>query len=375
MKQLAWFFTCALVLGASPLSAAQFKLTHSVEPLGVASKYVQLTNAAPAGVAMPELKARTVFGFWPVAGDTNGGRWFCITATKPKATLYFDANGDNRLADEKPVVAVRASWSSIDFDPMPVVLHYGTTQRTYHVAVQMWNVQFARVQSASVYKGVVTFGTAKQNLELWDYNVNGRFSDLYESGKGADVVVIGSGEARKQVRLGKYIEYRNQLYRVEVAADGSTVAIEPATDVKWGELALAPGVTELELVGANGEFTRRNPGASIRLPEGTYDLDSWAVQKRDSKGVVWVLECPRGAGTVSVSAAQTNRLVLPDAIHVSLKYLGQETAGYFIASLTNEFAETLIVYKDRARTAAVTPALVIKSTDGKYAVTNDFRYG
>ena len=370
-----------LLLAGSALAAPEQWLKYHLSQEGRAYRWVDLTNKAPVGVALPKLDGTAYFARWKTPMDPSGGRWMCFDRTRkagPWNRIYFDSNGNGRLDDETPHVSKRTDTYSAYFEPVRVVFKGEDGPTTYHLLFRFMKYDENDVrlltQSGGWYEGSVELAGKRREVKLIDNNVNGVFNDRSLTPDDADRIEIGNTESGSRY-LGRLIEVDDQMLEIEVAKDGAFIKTTPAKDLQFGEVKVPEGITSFAAVGEVGHFIRKPGKGAIKLPVGAYRLYEWSQDRKDDKGVEWGLAGSDfgEAANFTVAADKSAALKIGEPVRVSVDAAESRSEVRFSLKVQGALGETVDITRNGQRPVA--PKLVIASADGSYSKTNSFEYG
>jgi hypothetical protein len=392
MKQA--FITTVLGLAAGLLCQAtaapaeQWLEYHtSTEPKGY--RWIGLSTNAPAGVALPaDLKPGALFGRWSNGmdpfkgrGNPNNGRVFCLDASRkagPCDRIFFDQNGNGQLDDDVAIKSSDRDTSGASFPPIKVLFKTADGPVTYHLIARLYQNDKSRanllVGSAGWYEGTVKLGGKPHQVQLIDSTVNAVFNDMTDDPYNSDRLMVDGGRSGQRY-LGKYLEVDGQLLRLEVARDGAFIKVEKAEGVQYGTVKVPAGVTEVTAFSRNGHFTRQPTNGEFTLPTGRHRVNSWTLERKDEKGVLWKLSGSGFSGKAMFDVA-TNKaasLKIGEPVQTSLTFQETKTGGSFDLKLTGTLGETIEVMRGKERARA--PKLLVASAEGSLHYTNTFEYG
>lgn len=342
---------------------------------------VELSSDAPQDVELPEFKTDSpFFAKWATPLDERGHRWIALDRSGSRGLgdlLYIDTNGDGRLDDETPHKGQRTDTYRVRFDPIAVYLDGEDGPITYHLIFefQRYDARNPRLSigSAGCYEGTVLIDGDCVPCVLVDYTVNGVFNDA--SGRfNADRILLGDDSNRKEHFVGRYLEYGDALYRLNIAQDGAFVAVTAAPDVKSGVVTMPDNLSTFTAGGVNGLFERKVNDGQMRLPEGTYRVYHWQINRID-KGQYWTLS---GSGfprehSFEVSADAPVALAIGEPVSSRLSVRQQQGTYSINQYLRGLQGERISLMQNNSRPPA--PKVHIRSQDGTYDRTFSLEYG
>ncbi len=374
----------ALALAGSAYAQKEQWLEYHMDREGRGYHMLELTTNPPPNVALPKFKAKPYFVRWLTPMDPSGGRWVCFDRTRksgPYDRLYVDTKGDGRLDDKPALSATRTDQYSAYFDPAKLTFKGEDGPITYHLLFRFMQYDSkqvrALVSSAGYYAGKVDLGGKKKYIELLDNNVNGAFNDQGGRPGDADCVVVEKDMAGQRY-LGKLLEVDKQFFRIEVARDGAFVKLQKAEDVALGQVRVPEAISELSLYGANGHFVRKPDKGGFSLPVGTYHVNQWTINRKDSKGASWQLMGygfdAKKEATLEVAGAQPVSFEIGEPIHLRFDATNISKSSYtFNLGFYGKYDETIQILKGGQRPTG--PKLALVSADGAYRQTNTFEFG
>lgn len=339
-------------------------------------RWLELSTNAPSQVALPQLRAKALYGEWKNGWDRS--RWICVDGASRAGgydRIFFDSNGNGRLDDEKPLSPVERQGGMVAaFPPLKMVFKGEDGPVTYHLGARVYDMEGGVAQllitAAGWYEGTVDFGGKKRKVELFDYSINGLFNDSGLGSTQADQISL-AGSPR---HVGKYIEVDNQLYRLDIARDGAFLKVQKAEGVKTAAVKVPETISEIEAVGENGHFTRKPVKGEFNLPEGKYRMQRWAIQRKDSKGDEWAL-IGTGFGPAADFVAGTEKVFvgIGEPIRPIVEAQESRTEIQFGLKLFGPLDETVNIMRGDERGRA--PQLALASLKGSYKTTSTFEYG
>jgi hypothetical protein len=202
--------------------------------------------------------------------------------------MYVDVDGDGSLDDETPVKGRQSEQYTVYSTrrslsqgrrrpPSPItVMRILQLQRTKHLPM---------ISSGSYTKGR-PYRRQTRPLCLGGLQHQRTFDDKAEI--LTPTYSSRSERDRKTFHVGNYQEYGDTLYRVKIARDGAFVELTPASDVAWGIVNVPLSITKFTVGGLNGMYEKTPKEGRVRLPEGTYRVNEWQIDRKD-KGQNWTL--------------------------------------------------------------------------------------
>lgn len=336
----------------------------------------------PAHVRCPEFKSdNPLFIKWYTPMDSQGFRWIALDRSTPYGQqhdlLYIDSNGDGHLDDEKPYQGQRSDQYRMAFDPFPVYLIGEDGPITYHLACQFYSYdersRYLMMSSGGYYEGTVLIGDESAGCVLVDTNGNGTFDDTAED-FNADRILLGEPQNRREYFIGRYLDYKGTLYRLQVARDGAFVSIAAAPDVVFGVVQIPESVTKFSAGGVNGMYDKTPQNGYVRLPEGTYRVYQWEIARQD-KGRDWTLRgnnFPRQE-SFTVSADTPVRLDIGEPVFSRLSVSQRQGIYTINQELRGRMNEQVSMLQYGRQPPA--PKVRIRSKTGEYDRTFSLEYG
>jgi len=388
-KRVTWFLVWGLggILFVSQALAAgeqwlRYNYSKDADQIGRSSPTLRMSGDRPAGVELPELKdPKPMFVTWKsplakggqvqIAFDSDG---------KPGAynLLYVDTDCDGNLKEESAFKPFRTDEYSAEYGPVKILLEGDDGPVAYHLNFihRKYNASevLLSVMSACWYEGTITIGGQKQLCVLTDMTNNGQFNDTSKEYYSADRIVIGKEPNAQTAIVGKFIQLEGKLYRLEVARDGAFVKISPADDA-LGKIKVPQEVNELFATGDNGLFRIAPKEGLDSIPEGSYRIYRWAIEKSDDKKSKWTMQGEgfRESGDFEVKKGQTAFLAVGEPVTSKLDVKASRGKYSFNHSLTGQMGERISILKNSERMPA--PKLRIVSKDKIFDKSYSFEYG
>ncbi len=306
--------------------------------------------------------------------------------------LYVDGNGDGRLSADEKLKGIQreTAWT---FGPTKMMVHSGTKKVPQWFLFQFADyeidtdktVRSLHALNSGYYTGTVHFGQQKRLIAVVDNNGNGLYNDLTKTGKLGDRLLIdfnGDGEfdirptSEETQPLGRYVLVADQYWQVDVAADGSSVAVQPLAKA-LGTLQSDISEFALLLRDEEGDLRVRGSGGIAKVPTGDYTLVRCQFVLNDQAGRRWVFT---GGGesrvTVKVPANESARLLLgpPLTPKIEVTRIDNEKIALTL-SLHGAGGETYneVYYNDNAKPPV--PKARLFDSNGRELAQLDFHYG
>ena len=345
------------------------------------SQSMKSTTERPEGVELPVLKDNEPLFFkWSSPMANNGHLLMAIDRTSAFGAhnlLYIDSDGDGDIKDETVIETYRTNSTHAYFGPVKVTFEGEDGPITYHLNFSLCDhgprTLFAR--SGCWYEGTVTVDGAKRHCMLIDYNANGTFDDKSINANDCDRIQIGEKDDKDTRFVGNYIEIEDTLHRLQIASDGAYVKLAAAEDVNFGNIRLPESITEFAAGGENGLFVLKLKKGIGSLPVGQYCIEHWAIERKDDAGSNWRLQGSGFSknGHFNVTEMQETELSIGEPIISTLEAQNKEGTYSFSQNLKGKLNESVYITLNGKR--APPPKLHIKSKDGTYDQTFDFKYG
>jgi hypothetical protein len=292
--------------------------------------------------------------------------------------LYIDSNGNGHLDDESVAAAYRTDQYNAYFGPVKVIFEVEDGPVTYHLNFRFYNSRDRErlyTSSGGWYAGDITVGGAKKHCVLFDYNVNGTFSDKSLNAAECDRIQIGKKGIQDTRFVGNYIDVDGILYQPEIARDGAYIKLAKAEDVQFGDIRMPESITEFSAGGENGLFILKPEKGVGSLPMGKYRVNYWAIERKDERGKKWKL---RGSlfsrkGDFDITADKETKHSIGEPIISTLKATKSDSGYSFNQNLQGRLGERIELTRNGTRPRA--PKLHIKNKDSTYDRTFSFEYG
>lgn len=334
-------------------------------------------------IDVPKLASKSpLFIQWSTPMDPAGFRYAVFDRTNKYGlcnVLYFDTNGNRRLDDDPKIEGIQVNEYEAEFWQVPVQFDSPDGPITYHLNLRFYSYNeestYVYAYAGCRYEGEVAINGQKQRCVLIDNNVNGTFNDKSDDFNN-DQIRIGPDEGSVTAAVGNYLEYKDALYRVEIAQDGAFVDLNPAPDVAYGTVQLPKTITEFTAGGMNGVYTRQVKDGQIRLPEGRYRISEWSIKRKDEQGTEWTLRGynPQKDDQFTVSKdASADLKAIGEPVFANLSTSENEQSIYINQRMTGQLGESISINKDGKQAPA--PRLNIRDKTGRYDRTFALEYG
>ena len=108
---------------------------------------------------------------------------------------------------------------------------------------------------------------------------------------------------------------------------------------------------------------------------GKYRVNYWAIERKDEKGKKWKMQGEgfSNKGDFDITADKETELSIGEPIISAIEAQNRSGTLYFRHNLKEQLGERIELTRNGAQPPA--PKLHIKSNDGTYDRTFDFRYG
>ncbi len=327
--------------------------------------------------------------------DVGGKSVWAAVVGGDSPKLFVDTDGDNDLADEKPL-AGKAQGSQVAFGTVELATPAGAPVR---VALQAYmdrgkpaKPRFLRMGGAGCFTGKVTLAGKTYNVAVIDSNLNGRYTDTIEGkesfSRDIDAVVIdlnGDGQfaplsltiqPMEWMPLAKGVKVADAYYTVTVAADGSTIELAKA-DPGFGTLDL--GASDVEIMAfSDFGFQRIQGGGKVPLPAGKYMPIRVSLSRTDADGAKWTLRRSSGTDKLSqlrIEAGKTCVIKLGPPL-VARTDVQQRDRNVFIGlSLVGKAGTTYAAGATKNNKRQPAPTFEIIDGNEKVIHTGKFEYG
>lgn len=346
-------------------------------------QYRQPTSAKPEGVKLPEFKAeKPLFMEMKTPMAASGSVWLAFDKSSPTGQydrVIIDGNANGDLSDDAAVEPYRRDSNMFMFGPLKIVFSSPDGPITYHLTAELrvypdGSRTYCLLSGGCWYEGAITVGGVKKHCVLIDYNVNGVFNDKSANPEECDRIRIGAETDRDTRYVGNFIEVGDRLYKPEIARDGACITLTEATDVSFGAVRVAQGITSFGAGGVNGLFLCKPENGLVKLPVGDYRIERWSIAKTDDKGAKWELQAsPGDRGTFTVAKDQEKELPIGEPIYSEAQYTKSGSFYNFSQNLVGRHGERVTLTRNGSQPPP--PKLRIRSRDGAYDRALSFEYG
>jgi hypothetical protein len=294
--------------------------------------------------------------------------------------VYIDANANGDLSDDAAVEPYRRESNRFVFGPLKIVFSSPDGPITYHLNAELrvypdGSRTHCLLSSGCWYEGPITVGGVKKHCVLIDFNVNGTFNDKSTNAAECDRICIGEEAGRDTRYVGNFIEVGDKLYKPEIAQDGACITLTEATDVAFGAVRVAQGITSFNAGGANGLFICKPENGLARLPVGDYRVQQWSIVKTDDRGARWELQAIAGGDLATLVVVQDREKELPigEPIYSQAEYRKTGSFYSFSQNLQGRHGERITLTRNGSQPPP--PKLRIRSRGGAYDRALSFEYG
>jgi hypothetical protein len=342
----------------------------------------EVTSEKPKHLELPDFKCdQQFFARWSTPMVPSGGLWIAFdrkSRSGPHDLLYIDLNGNGSLADESALEAYQRDERNAKFEPVKILFDDDDGPITYHLNVKFYRYRdrtYLNLWAAGWYEGTIKVGGVTKHCVLIDHNANGTFNDKSLNAHKCDRIRIGKKGAQDTRFVGNYIRVDGVLYRPEVARDGACIKLTKAENVQSGNIRLPESITEFSAGGENGLFTLKPEKGIASLPVGKYRVNHWEIDRKDEKGIIWLLRgyWSEKMGDFDVTQVKDVELSIGEPIISTVQAQNKSGTYSFDHNLKGQLDERIELTRNGAQPRA--PKLHIKSKDGTYDRTFSFEYG
>ncbi len=348
----------------------------------ISSHVLSFDNSPPSDLSIPtDLGHDIVYVQWKTPMAPDGLVWIALGRSQAGGTLnrlVLDENGNGQLSDDPVVKAYQVASQMANFGPVKVLFNSDDGPIAYHINFRIYDrpdYQHVYISSAGWYEGTVEIAGQEWTCTLVDYNANGQFNDRSINFSQSDRISLSSTSQPDFHNMGRFIELNDQLIDIEVAPDGAFVVAKPAENIAYGRLQLPQGITHFSAAGPQGHFKRTDNLQDIRLPVGSYRIDTWAIERKDKQGTPWKAQGRYfdDRGLFEIRTNQPVPLNIGEPLISTLEVTQDDQTYRFNQSMTGQLGETVRIYQEGGRAEA--PRLLIRNKTGSYNDTKKFEYG
>jgi hypothetical protein len=216
--------------------------------------------------------------------------------------LYVDANRDGRITANERYMGLPRD-QGVTFGPIKLLVDCGREKCPQWFLFQLQEHEFnnqvqtyVQVMNAGYYEGVIAFGDQKRRVAFVDADANGLYNDYLKDGFGSgdrmlldvnnDGRLDGTYNGEESMPLGKWVEVGGRYWQLEVAPDGSSVAVEPL-DRPLGTVRSEVKDFTLLLSSSQGVLRVRSQKGTALVPAGLYRLSQCSYKLTDNAGRCW----------------------------------------------------------------------------------------
>lgn len=343
--------------------------------------------------------------------------------------LYFDANGNRDLTDDKPIDGVfdkKDGWMSqgVEFPVVEFTLKVQDKEAPYAFQpilsdILAWKKNHQTVMigrsNACWYAGECELDGKRMRVALLDSNANGRFdefSSVFNLGQDPDALALASGDqisispldGRGGVAgttvLCNRISIGPKVYDVAVDMAAGKMTLNETRD-KLVNIRIPKGYGQLMLFSETGgrSLSVLNPAETMTVPEGKYRLISYSGNPKDEQGNQWSIAAyatgktpylaadPQNPNPLRIGAPFTalarvpsydieNAKRTPQIAQVSLSFVLLDAAGRQVNSLSCYTPQATGFEKSTQSTnMPKEPSYQILDSKGKEVALGTFEYG
>jgi hypothetical protein len=408
------FLFVASTVPAQQRQFLKYSFSSDVErsPIQTLSRTLNLSEIPPRDIKLPSLgREGALFTNW-VSPMVSGGYVVILLTRSTRSDKYdillIDSDADGDLTDEQSyklnnssIRNSRISRNRAYFGPVRVLLNSNQDSTSYHLRFELYEYnkrqRYLRVTSAGWWSGEIIVSDKTYFCTLFDYNVNGTFSDRPLVSTSSDRVILATTTGSSSHSVGKIIAIDGRFYGLDIAQNGASIAIfPPHQPLKMGLVTVPTEITYFSVSGENGLFNLVPEDGQARLPEGRYHLYSWAIECK-SGGHDWKVQASRFGNEASFdvmpdtvvklpigeplySKLQIKEIVTPNRSRSRSSRTSTNRSSnngmkqYSIKQeLQGNLAQYISITRDGRRLEA--PSLRIASTHSSYSETFQLKYG
>jgi hypothetical protein len=339
------------------------------QEVGAGGQILTLTTQKPALKAEPPYQSREPLYAVLELGVKKEPFTLVVDSSGPGRgydTLYLDVDRTGRISAANKMARTAGTTGKV-FGPAKISVDCGTERSPQSFLFHLREYKSAEGEivrdlmavNAGYYQGMVSFGDQKRLVAVVDADGNGLYNDYSTKadGGGDRLLIDLNGDGKFDPRangdeaqpLGRYVLVGDHYWRIDVAADGSALTVEPL-DKPLGVIRATIADYTLLLEGKDGVFRVRGKAGTVRVPAGAYHMSQcvWRVYDKSRRFWEFSGQGPAGA-SLEVPAAGELKLPLgpplsptiavspPEAgrITLLLSLLGAGGESYRLVRLNN----------------------------------------
>jgi hypothetical protein len=215
--------------------------------------------------------------------------------------LYVDLDHDGRLTEAKKICGINGQ-QGLTFGPVKIAVDCGKENCPQWFVFQLSEYEFnpgqvyrsLQMMNAGYYQGVVRFGDHKCLVAFVDADGDGLYNGYLKADGGGDRLLMdlngdgkldGSYESEEAQPLGHHILAGGRYWHIDVAADGSSVTVEPLNK-PLGTVRSDIRDYSVLLRGDAGILRVRTKDGTAPVPAGKYRLHD-ATYRITKQGKEW----------------------------------------------------------------------------------------
>jgi hypothetical protein len=325
--------------------------------------------------------------------ETGGSKRVAVANTT-RGRLLIDMDMDNSLGNDQAVsgkaiecVTGFGRESAIAFGPitLPASSSGDGPEKSADVYVTVTRNGFTYLRPTGFYTADIELSGRKVAAAVIDANFDGLYDGILSPGAAPDVLIVdlnGDGNiddftssSGETAPLGKLLHTRESYYAVQVAPDGSSIAIEEAKP-EFGTLDAGLPEAVAALWSDCGFHSLKGSDGKLQAPAGFYQPFRLALEKRN-RGGRWTLTA-EDTGTLKgfdVEAGQTTSVKFgpPLTFKADARRSGQ-TVSLGITAF-GQAGERYPVSANLNGKRQDAPAVQVTAEDGTRLASGRFKYG
>jgi hypothetical protein len=396
--------------GGVPADYVLFRLITPQQFYMQAGKGGSPNEAEFRGIVRKEPKYNASIPFRGVAGLGSHRHCFALDRAETKNAsydrLYFDANGNGDLTDDKPVAAIAVN----SLNPLMTQSKFPRMDVSIDVDGKSFEYAFllsaicskappspyttVSLYSAAVREGYLTQGTKRTKLLLLDRNSNGRFDDTFSvrsalSVAEGDLLLINPNLKNKlsaDATLGsernfvsKTVCLGREFYQMEIRPSGDSLKLTPTKPSLGSVTNPSPAYRSVVF---NEDYGVLMLGGmkdqKVPLPEGEWKVLNYTIDASGfagGAGTAVAASFGEHASTVTVSKKEVAKLPFGPPFHAVVTARRTDpqkvSLSLAIAGVAGEQCTSFFVKGTRPPR----PRFVIEDKDGKAVHQGSFEYG